>query len=174
MVSVRAVGSGKAPVDPKVLEKAIRHEKARKGEDIVKLLEKTVRTWSDKVNTPQFSASVRDRGKDVVIEVTITGTQLALDKWKWLDEGTKAHDIVPVRARALKFNWPGFVAKTKTGVLDSFAGQAADGPVRFRQLVKHPGTEARGWIIEARRIMEKGFGKRVNIILKEVVEEGGK
>ena len=171
MVTVRSVGSGKSPVDPKVLEKAIRHEKARKGEDIVKLLEKTVRTWSDKANTPRFSASVRDRGKDVVIEVTITGTQLALDKWKWLDEGTKAHPIVPVRAPALIFRYPGFVAKTKTGVLDSFDGQEATGPIQKRQFVWHPGTEARGWIIEARKIMEKGFGKRVSIILKGVVED---
>jgi len=171
MVSVRAIGNPK--FDYKAIEQAILKEKDRKGEDIVKLLEKTVKTWTDRINTPRFSAKVRDRGKDVVIEVTITGTQLALDKWKWLDEGTKRHliPLTPTPGVTLIFRYPGFVAKTKTGVLDSFDGQEADGPIQKRQQVKHPGTEARGWVLEARKVMEKGFGKRVSIILKGVVED---
>lgn len=63
------------------------------------------------------------------------------DIWRYVDEGTKPHVIVPKRGRVLRFAVGGR-AKTAPGKLTSGSGSKG-GAVVFRPRVNHPGTKAR-------------------------------
>ena len=163
-----------SPINVRAIERAILKEKAKKGKDIVKELEKTVRTWAGE--KPRFKARVKDRGQDVVIEITLTGTELALDKWKWLDEGTDPHPISGSPRLAFLNSGPAvggraYVPKTIPGRLMSRAGAPAEGPLHFPESVQHPGFPARNWTKMIRDMMERDFGKRIRIVLKRVIEK---
>ena len=97
-------------------------------------LEQTMRTWKRK---SRITVKV-ERGKHTIYRFYVDGKV-----WNWLDQGTRPHIIVPVRAKMLRFQ-KGFVAKTQVGRLASGQG-GKFGPYTFRDVVLHPGTKARGW-----------------------------
>ena len=71
----------------------------------------------------------RQEGKDTVAEVQLkTPSKPYPSKlWAYIREGTRAHDIFPVRARALRFE--------------------VDGVVVFARHVRHPGTQANDFVL---------------------------
>jgi len=95
------------------------------------LFERTVHTWT---NPPQFT-----------IEEARGTFRVGTDdpRYKWVDEGTRPHEIRPRRASVLRFTGP-YQPKTKPGVLASYAGGRGR-IVIWAQRVMHPGTEARGF-----------------------------
>lgn len=94
---------------------------------------KTVRTWE---NPAGFDILVKQHRRDVVTSDPI---------YVMLDRGTRAHLILPRRAKYLRFTTP-FAPKTTPQTIGSRAGSKGD-TVNFRKGVNHPGTEARDWAL---------------------------
>lgn len=81
--------------------------------------------------------------------------------FRWVDEGTRPHVIMPKRrGGVLVFGAPS-VAKTMPGFIASRAGSR--GPLRFARRVRHPGTRprrftetiTRKWQAQARTLMTR-------------------
>ena len=176
MASIGVKAIGKPKFNAKAIERAILREKRDKGRDIEKQLEKTVVNWSGV--KPAFKARVKDRGKDVVIETTLTGAELTLDKWQWLDEGTPEHRIFGSPRLAFDNTDPKTPGTSPYGAATkprSFSTSPKVLPNPFFHqptFVKHPGFPAREWTKMIREWMEKEFGKRIQVVLKRVIERG--
>jgi hypothetical protein len=176
-IGVRAISTPK--FDPKVIERAILREKRDKGREIEKQLEKTVAGWSGE--KPRFKARVKDRGRDVVIEITLTGTDLAIKKWQWLDEGTKKNYPIPLSPKTGRSTlWfrstedDPYKASTKPRSFVSRPRPEPTGEYHAPKQVIHPGIMAREWTEMVREWMEDEFGKRIKVVLKRAVEKASK
>jgi hypothetical protein len=86
-----------------------------------------VSRWQDS-HRPEFEANVSATDKQITLSVRMKNAGKSLGKyggtigdlWRWINEGTKAHDIVPRFATILRF--------------------AVGGGVAFARRVRHPGT----------------------------------
>jgi len=96
------------------------------------LFEKTTATWT---HQPAFTNQKTRQGYTIGTDDEI---------YKFVDEGTRAHPIYPVRAKALRWTGP-YHAKTKPGVVASFAGGHGRIVVFAKYVKRHPGTKARGF-----------------------------
>lgn len=93
----------------------------------------TVQTWKDK---PTFAiASPTPYSRTVGTDDPI---------YAMLNEGTKAHDILPKPGKILMFGTP-FRSKTLPRQIMSGPGLKGNNKVISRHGVHHPGTEAREW-----------------------------
>lgn len=119
---------------------------------------RTTATWRHK---PYFNAYQSGMGNVQTVRV---GTD---DKiYKFVEHGTRAHIIMPKKPGGLlRFVWGGhgsYVSKSLPGYISSRVG-GASGRVVFRQMVHHPGTEARNfteliqnlWNRKSREVMER-------------------
>jgi hypothetical protein len=113
------------------------------GRAILKEYGKTVATWRRK---PKFEQLI---GLDKQQATVLVGTDSEI--YKYVDEGTRPHRIVPRRARYLRFQ-VGYRAKTVPNVIGSTAG-GKFGPIVYRKAVQHPGFPGRNFtkIIQHRR-----------------------
>lgn len=104
---------------------------------------KTTKTWKRK---PRFTVSKPTSAAGVISIVVGTDNEI----FRFIDEGTRPHLIVPRNAKVLAFP-SGFRAKTSPGVIGSSAG-GSFGNTRYARAVYHPGTRARLFtkIIQAR------------------------
>lgn len=136
-------------------------ELTKEGKTIQGEYQKTTRTWGRK---PQFTTQI-DR-----VNYTVTvGTDS--DVYKWVDEGTEPHVIVPVRAKALRFH-TGYRPKTMSGFIGSRGGGVVGGsPVIFRSRVQHPGTKARRFTEIIGRRSQRRLGRN---IIKAIRAQVGK
>lgn len=110
---------------------------------ILKDLEATVRTWSTK---PTFDLTITEKGGDYSVTA---GTDSEI--YKFVDSGTKPHQIKPKRSKYLRFS-SGFKAKTRPSIIGSQDG-GSFGDAIYSKGVKHPGTKARQFtkVIATRR-----------------------
>lgn len=110
---------------------------------ILKDLEATVRTWSTK---PTFDLTITEKGGDYSV---VAGTDSEI--YKFVDSGTKPHQIKPKRSKYLRFS-SGFKAKTRPSIIGSQDG-GSFGDAIYSKGVKHPGTKARQFtkVIATRR-----------------------
>jgi hypothetical protein len=100
------------------------------------LFEKTTATWETKVN---FTINKTKAGRTVGTRSTI---------YKFVDLGTKAHEITARNADALVFQYgQARRAKTKPNVVSSYKG-AAGSQWATKQTVKHPGTAPRNFSVK--------------------------
>ncbi len=132
------------PIKPKKLEvdeirlnllNALRAE----GVIIKREFEKTTRTW--KGAKPKFEVLIGLDSKGASVVVGPTGSEKAVLKWVWIDEGTRPHKIRAKRVPLLKFR-SGFSPKTLPNKIASFLG-GSFGPFVSTKEVDHPGTEPR-------------------------------
>lgn len=132
------------------LQKALREH----GKSLVKVFDTTTASWeSDK---PKFNPVVSlTEGEGAGLDVVMTGSALAKNKWLWLDRGTKPHVIEARNARVLAFQ-SDHAPKTVPGFIGSGPG-GASGETVFRQSVNHPGTEAREWSKDIREQVKPIF-----------------
>ena len=94
--------------------------------ELLKMAQATVATWSNK---PHFTVKRIKGANGWRSELWVND-----ERWTWLDQGTK------VRYATMQ---QGFIAKTKVGVMYSYAGK---GKVAFVSKKKPmPGIAARGW-----------------------------
>jgi hypothetical protein len=99
--------------------------------------QRTASSWSHR---PKFEMITETRGDTVSV---LAGTDDLI--YKFVDLGTRPHDIFPKGNYPLRFQWGGhgsYRAKTKPGVLGS-GGGGPSGPMVARMYVHHPGTQAR-------------------------------
>lgn len=115
-------------------------------------LEKTTATWKHKVG--------------FVIAPIADGFQVSTsdEVWKYVDEGTRPHVIVPRRAKVLVFG-PGSRPKTAVRVIGSTGGSAGGAPVVAHR-VNHPGTEARAFTETVQEKWDDELPKRIDAALK--------
>lgn len=116
---------------------------------------KTTSSWKNK---PKFGVKVSLKGGSPTVEVS-TSDQV----YAWVDEGTRAHPIVPVKAKRLRFK-TGYNAKTQPGVLDARSG-GADGDTVFARVVYHPGTEPR----EFSKLIKEKWEVEINEYMQEAM-----
>ena len=112
----------------------------KEGNVIAKELRKTTATW--KGEKPKFEVLIgieRPPGS-VTVLVGPTGTDLAVKKWVWANDGTRPHIIRAKNVPRLIFK-TGFSAKTKPGFFGSFPG-GSFGPTVSKFQVNHPECHA--------------------------------
>jgi hypothetical protein len=133
-------------------------------------LEKTVGGW--KGEKPKFEVLIGLTRDDTTVVVGPTGSDEAVNKWNWLNEGTKPHPIRAKRAKYLKYRL-GYNAGTRPGTLQSRGGYYVGSWWRRSRSVIHPGIEARGWTeLVTQRRMPK-FIKSTNEALRRGMKKGG-
>lgn len=134
-----------------VFTQAITKEMTAVKKDVLKDFSKTTNYWKNK---PVFKATSEKKGD--VFSVTV-GTDS--DIYRYVDEGTKPHTIVPVNARMLRWRGP-FKAKTVPNRLES--GRGNIGTLRFAAfVVHHPGTKARNFTTIIKWKWETAFKDRM-------------
>lgn len=107
----------------------------------IKDLEATTRTWSGA--KPSWKQTVSSSPGQIVLRIEATGSADGIQKWLWLDKGTKPHVIRAKNGGTLAFPG-GYQSKTRPGVFPSGSGGAFGDNVYARE-VHHPGTDPRGW-----------------------------
>ena len=144
---VKAIKPRKLKVDKVRLE--LLNELRAEGRDEVKILQPTTDNWRGE--KPTFEAVIGLSSTEATLIVGPVGSEKAVQKWVWLDEGTRPHPIVARRVPLLKFR-TGYRASTTPGSFRS-RGAAVSGPWRSAKTVHHPGTVARGWseMLQSRR-----------------------
>ena len=163
----KAIKPAKLQVDK--FRVAILDELRAEGVDQGKELKKTVTGW--KGDKPKFESLIGLDSQGASVATGPTGSDKGVQKWVWLDEGTRAHVIRARRARRLRFRSGGFRAKTSVGKFESGAGRAASGPYRFPLSVQHPGTKARGWSALLSKRRKEPFRRRLFAAMNKAAQE---
>jgi hypothetical protein len=133
----------------------------KSGERLEGNFERTTSTWKNK---PDFKTRKRFNKEPVSIRVSTK------DKiYRFVNNGTKAHPIVPKRAKALRFQ-PTYKAKTTPGLISSRSGGASGKFVYAKKIKRHPGTKPRNF---AKAIAEKER-KLLNRDIKSAIMRGAK
>lgn len=160
MATIRA----KAILPKKLNDQAIMAELAGEmkavSKEVVADFQATTRTWNNK---PGFKNEFQQGARQLRFLVSTDS-----DIYGYVSKGTKAHKILPKRARVLAFRG-GYKAKTSPGVIGSSGGGATGGEV-FSRGVNHPGTKARNFDKEIASKWEKPFGTR----MQKAVSRGAK
>lgn len=151
----------KIPAVRQELEAALDGE----GRASARELEKTTMGWRGR--KPRFDYIYEVSGNDASLLVGPTGDQHAVNKWRWLDEGTRPHIIRARRAPFLRYRL-GYIAGSRPGTLRTKRGYHTGGPGLWRmsRAVRHPGTEARGWSALVQRRRKPKFIKAMNDALR--------
>lgn len=123
------------------------------ADESIVLYQRTTRTWKRK---PRFIPLRTPRGVTIATDSAI---------YKYVDFGTRAHDIVARRVPFLVFRWP-YKAATKPRVISSYKAQYGDNWAK-RKRVRHPGIKARDFT----DTIAKRMSKRANSILRKQLEQ---
>lgn len=107
---------------------------------VLEEFKKRTSNWQSDVS---FAARKFIRTDAVWLNVFPTGEDKMV--WHYVNKGTKSHIIQPVNARFLVFDWAGFGSYTpKTDIGDVYGVAGGNvGETQFRDIVFHPGSEAR-------------------------------
>ena len=136
---------------PKAVEKGMR----KAAETALRDFESTASTWTDK---PSFTIEEQGNGEYLI------GTND--QRWKWIDEGTRAHTIRP-RGRFLKFS-PGSRPKTSPGKITAGSGSRGSGVV-YARVVRHPGIKARYFTRQITQRWRRGVAPFIRAELEEAI-----
>lgn len=131
MIKLRAIIPTKIILDPEAMARAIENTLDGVAKDIKVDFDVTTQTWKDR---PAFSTEKREGYRSVSTEDEIYG---------YVNFGTRPHVIMPVRARALRFQ-TGFRPKTRVRFIGSNVG-GTSGPFVGARQVQHPGSEGRAF-----------------------------
>lgn len=119
------------------------------GREHQKILQETVKTW--KAERPKFESSIHlSRKEGAAVETKPTGSEQGVNKWHWLDGGTR------VRYATMSKDW-----HSKT-----FPGWLGSGPGRGKRLFvskrrPRPGIKARRWSLELAKKRQQPFGHAI-------------
>lgn len=166
-ILLRAITPKRAKVlDSKIFEEEIEKElKTRVKDKALRLLNRTVRTWTHK---PHFQAALIGRGSEAVsLRIWATGPNAQI--WNWVNLGTRPHIITIRNARSLRF-MSGFRPKTRVRVLSSHRGGTFGSPV-FRKRVRHPGTQAREFHIAVAFRLRDDFGRDIENAIRRAIRK---
>ena len=133
------------------------------GRVVEKELEKTVRNFRGA--RPGFESLIGLTTKEATVLTGPTGTVKAVQKWKWLDEGTRPHVIRAKRAPLLRYRL-GYNRGTRPGTLTTRGSYYVGASWRSARLVHHPGTKPVGWSPLVQKRRKKPFIKRMNTAVR--------
>ena len=161
VIACKPIRPRKLKVDKVRLEllNALRAE----GRAVKKELEKTVRNFRGA--RPGFETLIGLTRGEATVLTGPTGTLKAVQKWKWLDEGTRPHVIRARRAPLLRFRL-GYNPGTRPGTLTTRGSYYVGAHWRSAKLVHHPGTKAREWSLLVQQRRRKPFIKRMNTAVR--------
>jgi len=145
---------------------AILNELRAEGREECKMLEQTTAHWHG--DKPKFTQIISFAGGDASLLVGPGGSMTGSQKWVWLDEGTRPHDIKPRKARFLVFR-TGYTAGSTPGTFATRASSTS-GEVARAKLVHHPGVKARGWSVLLLKERYKPFRERINKVVQEIAK----
>lgn len=91
--------------------------------------------------------------------------------YRYVNEGTKAHDILPKNANVLAFP-SAFRPKSQPGRQTSGAGFKG-GPTRFSMGVHHPGTKARRFDKVIMKRFNPKFKRRMELAMSDAAQASG-
>lgn len=125
--------------------------------------EKTVATWEEK---PRFESAV-SLAKGAATLLVDTNSEI----YRYVNDGTRPHVIVPKRARALRFQGT-YTAKTIPGTIEARSGGSSGSDV-FARGVLHPGTKPRHFdkLIAAK--WQRAFKAEMEKVMREVRDASG-
>jgi hypothetical protein len=109
-----------------------------------------------------FRISTISEGKEISTDDEIYG---------YVEEGTRAHDITPKRAKRLRFATGGS-PKTAPNVIGSTGGRRGSAVV-FARRVRHPGSKARNFSKTIADKHQKQLEVRLGRAIGDVLERGG-
>lgn len=139
-------GKVKAIIPPKfqseAVMKTLRSEMEKYAPFIKKDFERLVQPWEG--DKPKFVPVLKVKSSQIVIEIRVTGSKLAKNKFMWLNLGTKPHIIKAKRAKYLRFQ-TGYQPGSKPNQTFTSKPKQADGAFVQKKQVHHPGFPARNW-----------------------------
>jgi hypothetical protein len=133
------------------LERALRKE----AKEDKRWLKKTTRTWKGK--KPRFKADIEITSNSMVMDIVPFGNEKAVNKWKWLNEGTKIRWAVMVG---------NFTSRRGRGG-PVIIGKKA---MRKRNIAARPGIKARKWTQLVRKIREPIFLRQMRKEFGDIAE----
>ncbi len=132
MLQIDAILPDAPAIDPDALLRAVTEPLDLAATLVKRDFDSTVKTWNEK---PAFAIeSPNSYERDIY-----TTDQV----YAWVNNGTPAHEILPIRAHALAF-MTGGQSKTQPNAIGSGAGMPGDNPVVVHR-VQHPGIAARNF-----------------------------
>ncbi len=148
-----------------VFEQAARAALREARSDMGDLFKGTTEGWDHKVKfRHRTEVSTREA-------YTAYGTDD--DIYRFVSDGTKAHDIAPKNKPRLKFR-RNYKAKTRPRSLRSGPGGSSGGWVSTKRKIRHPGTKARGFAEEVAKQYQPKFGRRVQQLFADAAQESQK
>lgn len=167
VITIKSIRPKKLQVDGfrLALLNALRAE----GTEHKRILSQTTAGWTGE--KPKFESLISLAGGDATVVTGPSGNTKGVQKWQWLDEGTKPHVIRARRKPTLRFRAGGFRAKTSVGKFTSGSGRPASGPWRAPVSVRHPGTKARGWSALLTKQRRDPFRERVFDALNKAAKD---
>jgi hypothetical protein len=159
------------PINPKHLKaeaftRAIEQEARPYAEGVKRDFEKTFQNWkAEHKPTLTVKVNINPNG-GVSIEIDVEG-----QIYEYVHEGTRPHDIMPRRAKRLKFQ-SGYQAKTLPGRIASVAG-GPSGDTVFARGVEHPGFPGRKFSQQIVKKWRQPFYKAMQRALDKGAKDSG-
>ena len=163
---VKAIKPAKLKVKEVRLE--LLNELRKEGREEVKILRPTTDNWRGV--RPDFEFEIGLTSKEALLLVGPTGSEKAVQKWVWLDEGTKKnYPIVARRAPFLRFR-SGYSASTTPGSFKSRGSRTYGGWIQKKAVI-HPGIKARGWSEMLQKRRKRPYRDRMLAALRRGMEK---
>lgn len=133
------------------------------GPALVKSHQLVVANWTHK---PDFESKTQIRSDVIITTVYPTGENAQI--YLYVDQGTKPHEIKPVRAKLLRFT-TGYQPKTLAKPARTVGGGGtATGDQVFAKIVHHPGTEAREFSQTIAEDIKPSYSNFINNAFKKI------
>lgn len=165
---VRAIIPEKFDAD--AMLKVLRDEFERYAPHLVKDLERTTAHWTGA--KPKFKPHIQVwMDREMRLEIRLAGPEEGVNKWIWINEGTRPHKIRPKGNYPLRFQ-TGYVAGSKAG--STFTMRASrSGGWRTALEVNHPGNAPREWSQLIEKNHQKPFERWMDAAMSKAARASG-
>ena len=163
VMTFRKIGKAQLKLNHRELDAAINQALKEFQEVAIAAHEETTENWEHKV---VFRAKRMDFPEKSVQPGVAVRVWTDDEIWRYVDEGTKPHEIRPKKAGGVLAFPSMFKAKTQPQSLKSGAG-ASGGPVVVTQAVQHPGTKARNFSAMLQRKLDNIYGVMINNVFRK-------
>ena len=143
----------------------------KEGKEDRKALDKTTAAWSGR--KPTFkTTSISLASGNASVTTEPKGDERGVQKWVWLNEGTRAHMVPSTGVATMSFH-PRYSAKTRPGRLSSRRGGPQGSRIVRRGRWMVSGIEARNWDEALAKQRKRPFGKAMAKAIKKGSEKAG-
>lgn len=145
------------------------NEMRKYGNVIKKDFEATTAKWDGEKPRWEILVSLQ---RGTTVAVASNGPPKGVQKWEWMDKGTRAHDIRPKRPGGMLAFRDTYTSKTMPGVIGSRSG-GSSGNLVLAKKVRHPGTKARHIEAAIRKRHQPRFRRAMERAMKEAAKKSG-